>query len=292
MITTELKKRIIEAVQVSRGQYTSDIKHAKVLGINEAQYSRVFKKGELDKVISPAHWVSIARICNVKLDNSEPWVTVNTETFSYITTQLTISQERSVSGMFCDLAGIGKSYTAKIYCKTNKHAIYIDCSLNKTKQKLVRKIAREFGINHTGRLSDVFEDLIFYIRTLQNPLIILDEAGDLSADAFLELKALWNATEYICGWYMMGADGLKVKFNRQKDLKKVGYAEIFDRYGSSFKRISPEGKEALKAFKLQQIALISKANKSNITALQMYAKTNGSLRKLKIQIEKQRLLNA
>ncbi len=41
------------------------------------------------------------------------------------------------------------------------------------------------------------------------PLVVLDEAGDLQYEAFLELKALWNATEMCCGWYMMGADGLR-----------------------------------------------------------------------------------
>ena len=60
-----------------------------------------------------------------------------------------------------------------------------------------------------GRYSDVYEDLVAYLRTIDTPLVILDEAGDLQYEAFLELKALWNATERCCAWYMMGADGLK-----------------------------------------------------------------------------------
>ena len=43
---------------------------------------------------------------------------------------------------------------------------------------------------------------------------------------FLELKALWNATERCCAWYMMGADGLKEKINRAIEGKKVGYTEM------------------------------------------------------------------
>jgi len=39
-----------------------------------------------------------------------------------------------------------------------------------------------------------YEDLVFYLKTLPYPLIIFDEAGDLQYDAFLEIKALWNAT--------------------------------------------------------------------------------------------------
>ena len=86
--------------------------------------------------------------------------------------------------------------------------------------KLVRKIAAEFGVDSKGKYSDVYEDLVYYLRSMETPLIILDEAGDLQYEAFLELKALWNATERCCAWYMMGADGLKEKINRSKKKKK------------------------------------------------------------------------
>lgn len=289
MLPVETKQQIIQQMNVHRENYASDTKHAIVLGINNAQYSRI-KAGEFEKVISEAKWISLARILNVQLSEDRPWQTVNTETFNYITTQLEGCQSRSISAIFCDIAGIGKSHAGKHYAKSNKNVVYIDCSQVKSKQKLIRKIAREFGVDHTGRYNDVYEDLVHYIQNIANPLIILDEAGDLDYTAFLELKALWNATEYMCGWYMMGADGLEQKINRQKDLKKVGYTEIFDRYGNGYKKVTPSGKDALREFNLQQIALVSKANKSTVTPTQMYAKTNGSLRKVRIEIEKQHLI--
>ncbi|WP_395075336.1 AAA family ATPase [Flavobacterium sp.] len=287
-MTNELKQKIIAQMIVNRANYTSDNKHAIVLGINNAQYSRI-KNGELTKVISEPKWSSLARLLGVQLKDELPWVTVETETFNYITTQLESCQNRSISAIFCDIAGIGKSHTAKEYAKKNINAVYIDCSQVKSKQKLIRKIAQEFGVDHSGRYADVYEDLVFYIQTIATPLIILDEAGDLDYTAFLELKALWNATEYLCGWYMMGADGLEQKINRQKDLKKVGYTEIFDRYGNGYKKVTPNGKEALMDFNMQQIALVSKANNSNVSPTVMYGKTLGSLRKVRVEIEKQQL---
>lgn len=271
-----------------RANYSSDSKHAIVLGINTAQYSRI-KTGEFERIISEAKWISIARILNVQLSEVRVWNTVATKTFTYITSQLEVCQSRSISGIFCDKAGIGKTHAAKYYADNNQHAVYIDCSLVKSRQKLIRKIAREFGVDHTGRYSDVFEDLVYYLQSIPNPLIILDEAGDLDYTAFLELKALWNALEYVCGWYMMGADGLEQKITRQKDLKKVGYAEIFDRYGNGYKKVTPTSPEELKEFNLQQIALVSKGNNSIIPPNQMYAKTLGSLRKVRTEIEKQQL---
>lgn len=291
MLSTQIKQTIIAQIKNQRSQYDSDKKHALVLGINNAQYSRI-KNGELERVIAEAKWITLARVLNVTLSQSRAWQTVATETYLYITAQLEACQSRSISAIFCDIAGIGKTHTAKAYAQANRGAVYIDCSQVKSKQKLVRKIARELGVSYTGRYADIYEDLVFYIRSTPGILIILDEAGDLQYDAFLELKALWNATEYSCGWYMMGADGLKQKITRQKDLKKVGFTEIFDRYGNDYKKVTPEGNEALKEFNMQQVAQVSKANKSSITALQMYAKSKGSLRKVRVEIEKQQLQSA
>lgn len=288
MLTNEVKNKIIAQMAVQRSNYTSDSKHAIVLGINAAQYNRI-KQGELERVISEPKWISLARLLGVQLKENRPWQTVKTETYNYIYTQLESCQNRSISAIFCDKAGIGKTHTAKQYVEKNTNAVYIDCSQVKTKQKLIREIARKFGCDHTSRYADVYEDLVFYIQTIATPLIILDEAGDLDYPAFLELKALWNASEYLCGWYMMGADGLEEKINRQKDLKKVGYTELFDRYGNGYKKVTPNGNDALREFNMQQIALVSKANNSSISPSEMYGKTQGSLRKVRVEIEKQQL---
>ncbi len=291
MLSLDYKKKIVKAVKENRKNYKSEAKHAVALGINSGQYSRVFNKGEYDQVLSDAKWLNIARKLNVQRRDAMVWVTVKTDTYKYVYAQLNACQVRSISAILCDIAGIGKTHTAKQYIKENRNAVYIDCSQVKSKQKLIRKIAQEFGITHSGRYADVYDSLVFYVKQLEYPLVILDEAGDLDYPAFLELKALWNATEYACGWYMMGADGLREKIKRQKNLNKVGYTEIFDRYGNGFKKVSPDGKDALMEFHKKQIAQVSKANASNLSANEMYARTKGSLRRVRIEIEKQHLIN-
>ena len=290
MITNANRTKIVEALTAKQGLYPSAAKMAVALGINPAQLSRI-KNGDTDKVLSDAQWISIARRLDVEMGERVELVPAQTEVFNTITGQLEACQSSGISGILCDRADIGKTYTAKYYAKNNKNAVYIDCSQNKSKQRLVRAIAREFGVGHTGRYQDVLEDLVFYLRSLPNPLIIVDEAGDLSYDAFLELKALWNATEYRCGWYMMGADGLKAKMTRAINNKKVGFVEIFSRYGSRFQKISPDGKEQLDTWKKMQVALIAKANGVN-NIQQLYTKTGGSLRRIYIEIQKLKAISA
>ena len=234
MITTEIKKQIVESLAVSRQNFDgSDAKFAVSLGINNAQYSRI-KGGDIEKVLSEQVWISLARRQGINLANGKKWNIAKTPVFEFITIQLELCQRDGLSSLICDLSDIGKTETARYYAKTHKNAIYVDCSQVKSKQKMVRFIAKELGVGHTGKYADVYEDLVFYLKTLPAPIIILDEAGDLQYDAFLEIKALWNATEGCCGWYMLGADGLKEKMRRAIDHKKVGYTELFSRFGKKY----------------------------------------------------------
>lgn len=285
MITTTHKQKILTAILSQRAKFEgSDAKYATSLGINKGIYARL-KKGEIERVLSDAKWIHIARKLDVNTGSQSQWKTAKTAVFNKIYQQLSYCQQQGISSIFCDKADIGKTHTAKDFVKENNNAIYIDCSQCKSKQKLVRAIALEFGVDSTGKYSDVYADLIYYLKSIDKPIIILDEAGDLDYGAFLELKALWNATENYCGWYMMGADGLEAKINRAIGNKKVGYTEIFRRYGSKYQKATPLVKEERDVFIQNEIVAIIKANGVQPTQ-ELVLKCRGSLTRVKIEISK------
>lgn len=286
MITTEVKKSILEAISYNRANYPSDAKHAASLGITTSVYSAV-KNGQTDKVLSDANWISIARKLGVSLRGEIEWKAAKTATFQFITAQLEFSQQSSLSGILCDIPNIGKTFTARYYVKSHKNAVYVDCSQVKTKLKLIRKIASEFGVDSKGRYADVYDDLVYYLRGIECPLIILDEAGDLQYEAFLELKALWNATERCCAWYMMGADGLKEKINRSIECKKVGYTEMLSRYGDRYSKVTPDDGKERDLFLKEQARVVAKVNApADADIAQIVRKSGGGLRRVYTEIEK------
>lgn len=286
MITTEVKKQILEAITANRVNYPSDAKHAASLGIATSVYSSI-KNGQTDKALSEANWITIARRLGVNLRGGIEWKAARTATFDFISAQLEACQNAGLSAIMCDIPNIGKTFTARYYVKGHRNAVYIDCSQVKTKQKLVRKIATEFGVNGNGRYSDIYEDLVYYLRSIETPLIVLDEAGDLQYDAFLELKALWNATERCCAWYMMGADGLKAKIDRSIEHQKVGYTEMFSRYGDKYSRVTPADNKDREKFLMDQAAVVAKVNAPEGTDIAaMVRKTAGGLRRVYTEIEK------
>lgn len=286
MITVDNKRRILEAIALNRKNYPSDAKHAAALGMSASVYN-MLKKGQTEKALSDANWVRIARRLDVNLRDSIEWKGARTETFVYVSTQLAACQERSLSVILCDMPNIGKTFSARWYVKEHRNAAYVDCSQTKTKRALIRKIANEFGLDGAGRYQDVYEDLVYYLRSMDHPLVVLDEAGDLVYEAFLELKALWNATEMCCGWYMMGADGLAAKINRNVEGKKVGYAEIFSRYGGRYSRVTPDQEDDRKAFLLEQARQVASVNApagSDIGVI--VRRSQGGLRRVYTEIEK------
>lgn len=122
---------------------------------------------------------------------------------------------------------------------------------------------------------------------MERPLVVLDEAGDLAYEAFLELKALWNATEMCCGWYMMGADGLRAKIDRNVEGNKVGYAEIFSRYGGKYSKVTPDHEEDRLEFLLEQARVVARVNAPEGSDIgQIVRKSGGGLRRVYTEIEK------
>lgn len=288
-LKTEFKQRIIEACHKYSFKFSTAKAQAISLDVNPAQFSRIMN-GETERVISDDKWLQIANKYKVPEEPFEfIWQTAKTQVFNHIFEQLDTCQELSISGILCDEAGIGKSFVAKYYAGLRQGAIYVDCSLSKSRTAFVKKLAKEFGIDYNIRLADIQKDLIQYINTMRTkPLIILDEAGDLDYPAFLEIKAIWNATEHNCGWYLMGADGLKYKIDRNRNLQKVGFNEIFDRVGNKYQRITPQGEAERTAFLKKEVAALTIANNSRYTPREMFLRTGGSLRRVYIEIRKEK----
>jgi len=291
MITTELKQKIVSAILAGRENFSGkDVNYSRSLGINGSIYNRIKNHGDVENILSDGKWINLARKFKVSINGEDTWKTAETEVYIFITSQLESCQNSGFLGILCDDAGIGKTYAAEQYARTHKNAKYIDCSQVKSKQQLVRFISKEFGVGYNGSYNDVYEDLVFYLRSLSTdpPLIILDEAGDLSYPAFLELKALQNRTRPYCGWYMMGAEGLREKIESGRRYKKVGFEEIFDRYGHKYQKITPEGKEDRIEFYAALAAAVIKANAPEGTDIRtMLLATDSRLRRVYIEIKKQ-----
>ena len=246
-INNEYRNKVREALAAVRPNFDgSDNQFAKSWGMQGAILSRI-QKGQVEGVLADANWIRIGRELGVgthdkKLNNAQ------TDVFIVIERDVKFCKENAKAKIFVDACGIGKTHTAKYLAKTLRNCFYIDASQAKTKQLFIRRIAKALGVDQIGSYNNVKENAKYYLRLIEKPIIIIDEAGDLDYGAFLELKEFWNATEGYCGWYMMGADGLKHKIEQGIANQKVGYREIFSRFSSRYTSIVPTDRNDKVAF--------------------------------------------
>ncbi|MBD3748973.1 MAG: ATP-binding protein [Sphingobacteriales bacterium] len=280
-ITTEFKKKVVSELLTQRQNYEgSDSAFAKIWGINAAVFSRL-KAGEVDGILKDSHFLTIGRALNV--DNvTRKWKAARTEVFTMIEEDIDFCQTYSKARIFVDECDIGKSFAAKYIARSRKNAFYLDASECKSRQLFIRTLAQKIGIDHNGKYATVKGNLKYYLKMLQNPIVIIDEAGDLEYPAFLELKELWNGTENACGWYMIGADGLKEKIERGIRGKKVGYREIFRRFSGKYSTCTPQGRADREAFFKRLIGDVLGANlgdktKHNLILSKCLVKTDDDL---------------
>ncbi|MFV0584993.1 MAG: AAA family ATPase [Parabacteroides gordonii] len=265
-ITENFKDRVAEALFAARNNYDgSDANFAKKHSINASIYSRI-KKGEREKVIRPEQWLNLGRLLDVS-PTERRWNMVRTEVFNIIEEEILFCQAFHKSKVFVDACAIGKTYSAKYLSRTLKNCFYVDASQCKTKILFARALAKCVGADSSCTFAETKENIKYYLKAISNPIVIIDEAGDLDYESLVDLKEFWNATDGICGWYLMGADGLRTTIEKGIRSKKGSYRELFSRFSDKFSSAVPTGGKERIAFYRQLITDVLSVNMTNKSKL-------------------------
>lgn len=241
-LPNETKRLIVQALMDKRELLDgTDGQFARQFGIPVSVFSTMKKAPNLDGLLRDAQWINIARELDVCL-NERKWNMARTEIFEVIEEDVLFCKANSKSIILCDDCGIGKTYTAKYLSRTLKNCFYVDASQCGSKNEFTKALAKAIGIDARGRYAEIRRDIKFGLKMLPNPIVIIDEAGELDTNAAMLFKEMWNATEKACGWYLMGAEGLEAKIERRLEAKSVGWAELFSRFNDKYTSIVPKDK--------------------------------------------------
>lgn len=241
-ISRNLMEKCVGALmQASENYGGTSAQFACKYGMSASVWSDI-KNGRVDGKLSPQKWLNIAAMLGVK-DTDRAWKMARTEVYNAIEEGVTACKEFGWGMIFVDKCAIGKTYSAKYLAKTLKNCFYLDGSQCKTKILFTRTLAQVIGVDSSGRYQDVKLRIKNALNVLEKPVVIIDEAGDLEYSAFLDLKEFYNATEGSCGWYMMGANGLRKKITDGISREAVGFEEIFSRFSDTFAHVVPSNKD-------------------------------------------------
>lgn len=255
-----ISAKLMEVYPISG--FPSRAKYAVSIGITPSDFSNIAaaKWAENDRLIGHSKWLRIARSIGFEFTPSEKWVTAKTETYITISKQLEVCQAESLAAIFCDRAGIGKTHVCKEYAATHRNAFYINGGLSPNRFRFVRALAQAAGIDAKGSAEDVLADFVYYLKSLEQPILIIDEAGDMDNSTYRLLKRLYNELEFHCGFYMVGAPDLRKRIENSIRLRRNSFEEVYSRFGGRYIQVVPNEPNAQRKFLEAQVMQVCEAN--------------------------------
>lgn len=238
-LSTDYKKKVFEALMENFKLFSGNqAEFARKWQINESVFSTMKTKGTFDSKVNNARWVYIGKTLGVSL-RERRWKMARTEVFDIIERDVIFCKTYSKGKVFVDKCAIGKTYSALYLAKTLPNCFYVDASQAKSKIAFARALARSIGLDGIGTYESVKEDIKHFSKNIPDPIFIIDEAGDLQPPAFEDLKEYMNASEGLCGWYLMGANKLRVKITNGKKKGTGSCEEIFSRLNDNYSTAVP-----------------------------------------------------
>jgi len=231
MVTQNEKLDIQARLQEYCLQKGSQNKAANSLtGVSAATISKLLN-GEWE-LINEVMWRNIAAQIGVK---QKTWIVVETRDFKLLNTVFSDAQENSLVMAVCGESGNGKSKIAEMYEQSNQNVFLLSCSDHWNRKLFLQELLRVMGRNSDGdTVGDMMSTIVYELKKIENPLIIIDEADKLSDQVLYFFITLYNQLEDHCGIVLMATDFLEKKIKRGLRLNRKGYKEIYSRIGRKF----------------------------------------------------------
>lgn len=259
-INKELKQRIVVALLEQRAKFGgTDAQFAKQFDINGSVFSRIKNGEETDGLLREAQWMNMARRLQVPLIDGTLKV-ARTKVFDTVADDVEFCKTYSKGRICADFSGIGKTVSAKYLSRTLKNCFHMDAKQSRQSRLFIKAVARMLGVEIIGTLYDIKENIKYSLHQLEKPIIIIDDAGYLTHEAYMELLELVDSTEGICGWYQIGDDSLMNKIEKGISNRKLGYRAMFSRFSNNYTTCVPaERNEKINFYKalIRDIATVN-----------------------------------
>jgi AAA domain-containing protein len=239
---TKLNKEKIQAAVIDKIAVTgSQNKAAGALGISPAHLINI-RDGKFD-LVSEKMLNELQNKLNLTRNGWQ--ISIKTTAFKRVTRICEDSQLKGRRQIIIGRWGAGKSETLKNFHNSNKEVFYIECEEYWTMKEFLKNMMVQLSIadyNYTAVM--MTNKIISQLNKRQNPLLIIDEAGELTDRAFKIIKALSNKTN--AGILVAGTHALKNKIDRKVEQNKETFGEFFDRFGGRYLTIETPSKADIK----------------------------------------------
>lgn len=220
---------------------------------------------------------------NLRIDLN--WNVAETDNLKEVYHYCNSAQSQGMAICVSDKAGKGKSNGFKYYDRANANVIHLECKRSWSKKSFVKQLLIAMGVNPVGTTEEMLDRFNVQVKKMHQPLLIFDQADKLKdpqLDLFMEF---YNDHEAHLGIILSGVKALEKRIDQGRQRNKIGYDEIYSRFGSKYISIDPVS--------LSDVTKICQANGvDNARDIQIiYDTCGGDLRRVRREIQISKLKN-
>ncbi len=229
-MTNEQKAQVRDALLRYVGNFSSQTIAAESLqGISASAISQV--KNNNWELLSDRLWHTIARQVGFYCGE---WSPADTGAYLLLRILFSDAQHYAMAYGIAINKGLGKTFTATHYTRENDNTFYISCNEQYNRKAFMQTLMKGAGIDANGTVPQLMEQFSAHITSLEEPLLILDDAHKLKDRVLHLVVLLANAMAGKVGIIVMGGNELRMRIVEGVRLKKVGYDEIYKSIGRRF----------------------------------------------------------
>ncbi|WP_192821204.1 AAA family ATPase [Rufibacter sp. LB8] len=170
---------------------------------------------------------------------------IETGNFNTVIKVCKAAQEHQLMVALIGDTGLGKTTSLMAY-RRRPNVFYVLYEKSMNPKVFFISLMREMGINLKGSINDMVKRAAHELSILENPLIVIDEAGKLPVTLLMYLHDLRNQTQNTSGILLAGMPYFKVNLESWVSKQKEGASEFYRRV-QLWQELQPPTRAEIKA---------------------------------------------
>jgi len=225
---------------------------SKLAGINVSYINAILRGDTIigKTLIQDSYFKEVASAIGYRFE-SEFWKPVDTDQFFDVYTELADAKINSRVKMIIGETGCGKTYTInrfKTECPSCTYVVTVS-SLYRV-NNIISEFGKVMGLQLPKRdsihkLYKLAGKLRYLRSTGKQPILILDEAENLSLPVLKMIKGLYDSVKDYCPIVLIGTNQLVNKLEKLKDNDAEGMPQFYRRFKAGIRYVTPINKNKM-----------------------------------------------